>query len=416
MNKEKIGVIGLGNLGLPLAVTFAKSDFDVIAMDVDDNKIKKLEGHISPFEETGLQDALLEPKVKTNLHPTTNLEAAILETKASFIVVNTPSRPDGSFSLKYLRMAAENIGKILKKADFFHVVVVVSTVSPKDCEDHILPILESQSGKKCGIDFGFVHNPEFIALGSVIKDMLHPDYRVIGESDPKSGRIIEEIYKQVSDDPIVRMSIANAELTKIALNCYMTLKISFVNTLSEICQNMDGGNVDLVTKTLGLDSRISPKFLKAGLGFGGPCFPRDNQAFMAIAKKFDAQAFLSEATVKVNDRQISLILERIKKAPNVKHITILGVSYKPDVPYIIESQAFEVAKLLAEDPEYQVTLYDPQAMENSRKILGNKVNYATSVDDALNSQSDLYVILTPWKEFDNLNFEGKRVINFWRVT
>lgn len=416
MEQEKISVIGLGHLGLPLAVTFALSDFNVVAMDINEEKIVKLKKNVSPLEETGLQEALLNPKVKNNLLPTSDIKEAVIGTKASFILVNTPSRGDGSFSLDYLVSVANSIGKELRNINYFHVVVVVSTISPKDCEDHIIPILENRSGKKCGVDFGFVHNPEFVALGSVINDMVNPDFRVIGEFDKKSGDIIEKIYRNVSNDPIVRMSVVDAELTKIALNCYLTLKISFANTLAEICQKLDKSNANLIAKTLGYDKRISPKFLKPGLGFGGPCFPRDNQAFMAIAKSLNSQSFIPEAVVKVNDRQISLALERIKKIPDVQNIVILGLSYKPNVPYITESQACEITKILAESGDYNVTIYDPQAMDYAKEILGNDVQYASSVEEAINKPSDLILVLTPWKEFNLSELKDKRIINFWNAT
>jgi len=415
MEEEKISVIGLGHLGLPLAITFALSDFNVIAMDIDEGKIAKLKTRVSPLEETGLQEALLNSKVRKNLVPTSDIRKAILKAKASFILVNTPSRTDGSFSLEYLAKVANDVGKELRNVDFFHVVVVVSTVSPRDCENHIIPILEEKSGKKCGVDFGFVHNPEFVALGSVIHDMLHPDFRVIGEFDQKSGDILERIYKNVSNDTIIRMSIVNAELTKIALNCYLTLKISFANTLAEICQKLDGGNADLITKTLGYDNRISPKFLKAGLGFGGPCFPRDNQALMAVTKSLNSQSFIQEAVVKVNDRQISLVLEKIRQFPDVQRIVILGLSYKPNVPYITESQAFEIVRILVESGDYHITVYDPQAIKFAEVILGNKVEYASSANEAIEKQSDLFLILTPWKEFEDLDFQGQKVLNVWKA-
>jgi UDPglucose 6-dehydrogenase len=413
MINNSVSVIGLGHLGLPLAVTFAMSGFTVYAMDIDKEKINSLKNGISPIMETGLQEAISRPEVFKNLIPTTEIELAIKNSSASFLLVNTPSKPDGSYGLQYLEDASKNIGNTIREVDDFHVVVGVSTVSPGDYLNKIVPILEKNSGKKVGTDFGFVHNPEFIALGSVINDMLNPDFRIIGEYDLKSGQIIEDIYKKVSDDPIVRMSVNNAELTKIALNCFLTMKISFANTLGEICDKLEGGDADLVSKALGLDNRISSKFLKAGLGYGGPCFPRDDRAFMALAKKLDTQSFLSEASSKVNDRQVPLALNKIKSIPDVKTITVLGVSFKPNVPYIIDSQAFEITKKLSEDKNYSVTVYDPQALNETKSILQDTVNYAENLDQAILAKSDLTLILTPWKEFGDVDFKGKRVLSFW---
>lgn len=412
--KQSLSVIGLGNLGLPLAITFAKAKIQIFAMDIDNSKIEALNAGSSPIEETGLQEAIDNLEINKYLFPTMSLQKAILESLASFIVVNTPSREDGSYNISDILKVAENIGKILSETDSFHVVVLVSTVSPQDSNKYIIPTLEQFSGKKCGIDFGFVYNPEFVALGSVIENNLHPDFRVIGESDMKSGKIVENIYKQVSQDPIVRMNIVNAELTKIALNSFLTIKISFANTIAEICNKLEGGNVDLVTKALGFDQRISSKFLKAGLGYGGPCFPRDDKAIIALANRLNTQAYLAEASNKVNNKQVPLALNLIKNKLASGHIAILGLSYKPDVPYIDKSQAFEIAKILAQDSNYKITVYDPQALHYAKEILAETVSYAKSAQEAIyQNKVDLILILTPWKDFKNLDFAEKPVINFW---
>lgn len=411
--KNKVTVVGLGKLGLPLAITFALSNIEVGAMDINEVTIEKLKNHEAPFEETNLQESLLKENVKNNLKPTTSLSEAMSGSIATFILVNTPSKNDGSFGLKFLKSASESVAKELKKIKDYHVVVVVSTVSPTDCEDEIIPILENFSEKKCGKDFGFVHNPEFIALGSVINDMLHPDFRVIGEFDKRSGDIVEKIYQQVSDNIISRMSIVDAELVKIALNCYLTLKISFANTLGEISQRLKNSDANLVTKTLGLDKRISAKFLKPGLGYGGPCFPRDNVAFKAFAKKVGGQSYIPNAVVEVNNKQVDLAVKRVSNYKDIKDITVLGLSYKPDVPYITESQALEITKKLIDQSKYKITVYDPQAMPYAKKELFDKVIFANSLEDSISDDTDLVIILTPWKEFKNLDFPKKKVLDFW---
>ncbi|OLS19462.1 MAG: UDP-glucose 6-dehydrogenase TuaD [Candidatus Heimdallarchaeota archaeon LC_3] len=412
--ERTVSVLGMGHLGLPLAVTFALSKFKVFGIDIDESKVNLLKESKSPFEESHLQETLDKEIVKNNFFPTTDFKSSIKKSIASFILVNTPSTTDGSYNTVFVEKVAQSIAEILKEITFFHVVVLVSTVSPGDSLSRIVPLLEKISGKKRGKAFGFVHNPEFIALGSVIKDMLNPDFRVIGEEDEKSGNIIEEIYKNVSDAPIVRMSVNNAELVKIALNCFLTIKISFANTIGEICQKLEGGNSGLVAKTLGLDKRISPYFLNAGMGYGGPCFPRDDKALIALAEKLDAQAFLSEASSKVNMRQVELALIRIRAVSRVKTILVLGMAYKPNVPYIGESQAFEITRILSEDNSYKLTVYDPQAMTEAKKILGNRVIYAISVKEALENKFDLILILTPWKEFLDMDFENQHLINFWK--
>jgi UDPglucose 6-dehydrogenase len=223
---------------------------------------------------------------RERLSATENYEAAILSTEATFIIVPTPSEPDGTFTLRYVMSTAEKIGAALRKKQGWHLVVLSSTVMPGSTGDRLLPALERHSGKKCGVDFGLCYNPEFIALGSVIRDMLKPDMILIGESDTRSGDILEKFYSGVceSNPQIQRMNFVNAELTKLSVNTFVTTKISYANMLAQVCETLPGADADVVTAALGCDSRIGPKYLKGALGYGGPCFPRDNVAFSALAR------------------------------------------------------------------------------------------------------------------------------------
>jgi nucleotide sugar dehydrogenase len=271
MAKQRISIIGLGKLGSPMLASFAAKGHKVIGVDINSNFVQALNKGKAPVFEPQLAEYISANKER--ISATQDYEKAILNSDITFIVVPTPSEEHGGFSNKYVIEAGKSIGEVLKKKSSFHLVVLTSTVVPGSTEGELLPVLEKYSEKKCGVDFGLCYNPEFIALGNVIQDFLNPDFVLIGESDPHSGEILESLYKEVCENnpPVKRMSIINAELTKIALNTYVTTKISYANMLAEICEKLPGGNIDVVTSALGLDRRIGSKYLKGALGFGGPC-------------------------------------------------------------------------------------------------------------------------------------------------
>ena len=407
-----ISVVGLGKLGLPFAVCLASKGFHVIGVDIDERKIKAINSGTSPVSETNLQEMLT--RYKDSIVSTLDYDYALKNSNVTFVFTNTPSNPNGSYSTRQLESACREIGKVSRDKDVFHVVVIMSTVLPLTCEETLKPILEEHSEKKCGVGFGLCHTPEFVALGSVIHDFLNPDFFLIGESDPKSGRIVENIYRKISDSKIVRTSIVEAELAKIAINCFITTKISFANTLGEVCEKLPNANANTVTSILGLDHRIGAGCLKAGLGFGGPCFPRDNKAFSFLAKQLGCQSWLAEATDKVNAIQANRVIEKVERRLRGNGaVAILGLSYKPDTEIVEASQSLEIAKNLS-DLGYKVKVYDPQAMENAKTILGDKVIYADSAQECIKNV-DLCIIDTPWSEFESLKIEKIPVIDCWRV-
>jgi UDPglucose 6-dehydrogenase len=343
----------------------------------------------------------------------------------TFILVPTPSEKHGGFSTRYAEEAARDIGATLKDKAGFHIVALTSTVMPGTTETVIKPILEEASGKKCCVDFGLCYNPEFIALGSVIKDLSSPDAVLIGESDKKSGDMLAEVYKKVctNNPPVARMSPYSAELAKLALNVFVTTKISLANAFTEICEKIPGGDIDAVTRFLGLDSRIGPKYLKGGLGFGGPCFPRDNLAFVRLAQQLNTQAWLQDATHKVNRHQNERIARLIQqKLGNFKNktIAILGITYKPNTDVVEASASLETARELLKKGA-SLRIYDPAGNDNARRTLGNKnVIYATSVEECLEG-TQLCVLATPWDEFKSLTpedfiagMEKPALLDCWR--
>lgn len=417
----KISIIGLGKLGGPMAAVMAHKGNTVVGVDVNPAYVNAVQEGRPPVNEPGLAEMIQANR--SRLSATLSYDEAIAATELTFIIVPTPSGTDGKFSLRYVMAAAEKIGAALRKKDRWHLVVLASTVMPGSTGGKLLPALEYHSGKKCGVDFGLCYNPEFIALGSVIPDMLRPDMILIGESDERSGEILQELYGTVCESAprIQRMNYANAELTKISVNTFVTTKISYANMMAQICETIPGADVDVVTAALGCDSRIGPKYLKGGLGYGGPCFPRDNIAFSAMARENGVPALLAEATDAMNKRQAprlaKLILSRL---PEGGTAGVLGLSYKPNTEVIEESQGVSLAQELL-TAGVRVVVYDPAAMGNARVVLGDKVTFADSVE-ACAAASDVLAITTEWAEFrklrpENLKNCGLRttVLDCWRI-
>jgi UDPglucose 6-dehydrogenase len=298
--------------------------------------------------------------------------------------------------------------------------VISSTVMPGSMESLVLPLLEEVSGKSCGPDFGLCYNPEFIALGSVIHNMSNPDMILIGESDPKAGVALEQLYCRVSksNPPVARMNFVNAELAKISVNAFVTMKISYANTLAEICGRTLGADSAVVLKAAGLDGRIGSKYLQGALGYGGPCFPRDNAAFSRFAKQCGVEASLADATDRVNRRQIEQLGDRILDLlPEAGTAGILGLSYKPDTDVIEESQGMLLAEHLIA-AKRDVIVYDPAALENAKRVLGSGVRYATSMEECAGAAGVL-TVATAWNEFRSLRpshlLADATVIDCWRI-
>ena len=421
--RVSISVIGLGKLGLCAAVCFASKGFKVIGVDINIERINMINKGISPIEETGLSELLKKTKTLTATH---DYKEAILNSDVTFIIVATPSLADGTFSNEYLEKACLRIGEALKKKKGYHLVVVTSTVMPQTTGNVVKSLLEEASGKKCGTDFGIAYNPEFIALGSVIHDFLNPDFLLIGELNKKDGDLLELIYGQTCDNKprFARMSTLNAEITKLSLNCYVTTKITFANSLSAICDKVKGADADVITGAIGLDTRVGSKYIKPGLGYGGPCFPRDNIAFCAFARGLEVKAKLAQTVDEVNRDQIVRVVERIKgisadmkKVKGNCRIGILGLSYKPNTPIIDDSQALNITQFLVNEG-FKVAVYDPLAKENARGVLGDQVRYAKNKEDCLIG-ADIAVIAVPWQEFKEINFRAINkkmvVLDCWKI-
>lgn len=431
MTIKNISVFGLGKLGASMVGCFAAAGYKVIGVDVNSDVVAHVSNKQAPVPEPGLQK--LFDKFAKQISATTNPSEAVANTDASFIIVPTPSLPDGEFFTSIAQTVARQIAAALKIKKSYHLVVLTSTVLPGATERDIKPLLESISRKKCGKHFGLCYSPEFIALGEVIKGLLQPDFFLIGEYDKRSGDELESIYKRLQKvspsilknqsykSPIVRMNIVNAELTKIAINSFVTSKISFVNTLSQLCSKINGANAYVVAKAVGMDSRIGGKCMIPGPAFGGPCFPRDNRAFSWFARSIGMDAPLALATDLINKRQIDFLVNCVlKSVRTLRTVGLLGLTYKQGTNVIEESQAIEMAKSFL-GRGLRVIAYDPIVLIHG--VAGGKlpegITLVKSVKECV-KLADVIVLATPHAEFAKIKPKdlrrGKRrvpLVNIW---
>lgn len=416
----RLSVVGLGKLGACVAAVFAAKGFKVIGIDVNKNVVKGINDGCALFFEPKLSQYL--HRAKKNLLATCDYNRAITDSDVTFLVVPTPSLQSGHFSDKYLQEVLRKLSSILRESNKKnHLFVVMSTVSPGTISEKLIPLVGKYSGRKLNDGFSICYNPSFIALGNVIDNFLKPDMILIGEDNKTVGNYLETIYKKICGNHsyVARMSITSAEITKISLNSYITMKISFANTLANICEKIPEVDIDQITKALGVDRRIAPYYLKGGLSFGGPCFPRDNRAFVAFAKRWGIEAELALATDRVNRFQIENIMKLIyANCPRQKSIkiAILGTAYKMNTPVIDDSPALEIIERLLKSKNIKIIAYDPLALENTKKYFLDKIEYATSVKKCLEDAA-LAVVTLPDPEFQLLDGIRKTtvVIDCWRI-
>lgn len=412
--KQTLSVIGLGKLGLCTATCLAKAGFPVIGMDIRSDYVDLLRSGKIPFYEPGLEELLAQTRER--LIFTDSMEESLLNSSASFIIVPTPSQKDGSFSNEYLVKVLEEIGPLLARKETFHVVNIVSTVMPGSCKQVFIPLLEKSSGKTAGIDFGVAYNPEFIAIGSVIDNFLNPDLVLIGATDSKTSDTLQEIYTETcANSPyIAQTGLINAEITKLSINCYCTMKISFANNLSAVCDNIAGTDAGDICEILGHDTRIGPKYIKPGLGFGGPCFPRDNEAFVHFIKTAEGFSGLQEAVVEINNSQPERFAKKIAMTAEKfgPQIALLGLTYKPNTYLTERSQALGIASYLAEHhPDLDLRVYDPLAIEHG------PWRQMKTMEECVTG-ANVAAILTPWPEFTSARWhplldKSSLVLDFW---
>jgi UDPglucose 6-dehydrogenase len=406
---KRISIVGMGYVGLCTAIGFASKGYNVIAVDKDPKKVESINKAIPTFHEPNLEELLSRVIKNRNLYCMLETEKAIKSTDITFVTVGTPSNSDGSINLNQIKGAAKEVGTALNKKDDYHLVIVKSTVVPGTTENIVKPLLEENSHKNCSSDFGLCMNPEFLREGSAVNDAQHPDRIVIGENDQKSGDTLASLYTELHHEesiPIIRTNLPTAELIKYANNSFLATKISYINTIANVCEKIPGADISIVSQGIGLDQRISPLFLKAGLGYGGSCFPKDVTALVAFSIQHGYVPKLLKATHEVNEEQASHAVEKAKsnlKELKGKKIAILGLAFKPDTDDMREARSIPIIKQLLEEGSI-ITVYDPVANYAAKSIFGNRINYASSAIKCLDG-ADCCILVTEWDEFKNLQPE-----------
>lgn len=399
----KICVVGAGYVGLTTAVCFAEMGHAVRLIDVDREKIEKISAGVAPIYEEGLQELLTKHHGKITASTEYSFDEGVI-----FICVGTPSLSDGKIDLTYVTAAAESIAKKMKEGS---LVVVKSTVFPGTTERVVAPIIR----KHCQ-DFSIAMNPEFLREGKAIHDFMHPDRIVIGVEDERGERVLRELYKPI-DAPLLVTTPSEAEMIKYASNALLATKISFANEMGNLCK-MLGMDVYRVMEGVGMDHRISPHFLNAGIGFGGSCFPKDLRGIYGGARELGYEMEIIRAVLDVNERQPMKAVELLEKHMEIagKTIAVLGLAFKADTDDVRESRSIPLIRALKERGAV-VKAYDPMAMENMKGIFPN-IHYCESKEEALRG-ADACIIATDWREFENVDFsmmknkfvmEGRRVL------
>ena len=399
----KLSVVGAGYVGLVSACCYAERGYSVTLREVDQDRLQAIQRGKPPFSEPMIDGVLERALSSGRLVVTKNMLEAVLDSDVTFIAVGTPSRKDGSIDLSQVRLAAKEIGVCLKQTNAFHHVVVRSTVVPGTTGKIVKPVLQQTSGKELGEGFGLAVNPEFLREGSAVHDTYHPDRIIIGELDKKTGDFLEDFYRKFHVEktpPVLRMSSASAEMAKYASNAFLATKISFINEMANMCENVDDVDVVQVAEAVGLDTRIGRKFLDAGLGFGGSCFPKDVRALIAASERRNCTPRLLKVVLAINDRQplnaVRLALDELHSLKR-KRVAVLGLSFKPGTDDMREARSIVlINRLLKLGAE--VVAYDPVANENARKLLGEEIEYAKSLDECIRG-ADCCIVATEWDEF-----------------
>jgi UDPglucose 6-dehydrogenase len=409
MKRPRISIVGTGYVGLCTAVGFATKGYTVITSTHDHKKATMINKGIPPFYEPGLRESLEKAVERGYLKCSTNREEAILNADITFVATATPSQPDGSIDLQFIENSAREIGEALKKKKTYHLVVVKSTVIPGTTGKRVKPTIETHSNKHCGVDFGLCMNPEFLREGSALHDTLNPDRIVIGEYDKKSGDVLEALYRDFYGEkmpPLIRTNLPTAELIKYANNAFLATKISFINTIANICQKIPNTDITTIAKAIGIDKRISPLFLNAGLGYGGSCFPKDVKALIAFSRSLSYDPQLLNAVENANQTQPYRAIKLCKTLiGNLKgkRVAILGLAFKPNTDDMREAVAIKIINSLLEEGA-NITAYDPAAISNAKGMFKNKIEYASSAIECLKN-ADCCIIVTEWQEFKRLKPE-----------
>lgn len=407
---EKLAVIGCGKLGAPLVACLAKAGHLVVGIDINKNLIQGLESRKILWHEPNLINYL--EKYKDSIKFTSNFDNNLQEVSTSFIIVPTPSDSNGVYSIDFVLSAIKNLCEKINESEFqSHTIVIVSTVMPGDTEGRITDAVKLATGKNFA-KFKICYSPEFIALGSVIHNLENPDMILIGQADETVGNKLEKtlVSMTVNNPAVLRLTTAEAEIAKIAINSFVTTKISFSNQISEICENFSNTSSVNVLKAIGTDSRIGNSYLKQGTSYGGPCFPRDNRAFAKFAETLGISLDLALAADNINNRQKNRLNQLLNKiAPKVKRILVVGFSYKPDTDVYEESPALNFVK---SNLDYQIYVLD-EHIKGAKNLDGVKFIESSDLSKIEVDVAILFVPAEAYSELPNEINKNAVLIDFW---
>jgi len=401
----KIAVVGTGYVGLVTGACFAEVGIEVTCIDIDKNKIANLKKGIMPIYEPGLEEMVLRNMEKGRLHFSTSLADSVKDCDVAFIAVGTPPGEDGSADLKYVIGVAKEIGA---NTNNYLVVVTKSTVPVGTAQKVKAAVAEEIAKRNSNLGFDVASNPEFLKEGAAIDDFLRPDRIVIGVETKKAEEIMRRLYKPflLNGHPIIFMDVPSAEMTKYAANAMLATKISFMNDIANLCEIM-GADVNLVRKGIGSDPRIGQKFIYPGIGYGGSCFPKDVKALIKTAADNGYHMRILNAVEEVNESQKSVLFTKISKHFNAtlkgKNFAVWGLSFKPKTDDMREAPSLVIIENLLKAGA-NVKAYDPVAMHEAKKVLGEQIEYCKDQYDAL-IDADALLIVTEWPEFRSPNFK-----------
>lgn len=400
----KIAVVGTGYVGLVTGTCFSETGNNVTCVDIDKSKVDKLNAGKITIYEPGLEKIFLRNQKEGRLHFTTSLADAVKEARIVFLALPTPPGENGSADLKYILGVAADLGKLLAANDY-KVIVDKSTVPVGTAEKVKTAILNNGAPE---FSFDVVSNPEFLREGVAVDDFMKPDRVVIGTTSEKATKLMNDLYAPFvrQGNPIIFMDEKSAELTKYAANSFLAVKISFMNEIAQLCERL-GADVDMVRRGIGSDSRIGKRFLFPGIGYGGSCFPKDVQALVMSSDEVKYDFKILNAVMDVNVAQKLHLLPKIKAyfGGNLKgkKIALWGLAFKPNTDDIREAPALNIIDVLVDEGAV-VTAFDPEAMENVKQLIRDKINYSENQYDALKG-ADALVIATEWNEFRTPDFD-----------
>lgn len=395
----KLAVVGTGYVGLVTGTCFAETGNDVVCIDIDQSKVEKLSNGQITIYEPGLEKLFIRNLREERLNFTTDLEKGIEDADVIFLALPTPPGEDGSADLKYVLGVADHLGKIMKG---YKVIVDKSTVPVGTAEKVHAAIAKNYKG-----EFDVVSNPEFLREGVAVEDFMKPDRVVIGTESERAQKVMSELFAPFvrQGNPVIFMDERSAELTKYAANAFLATKITFMNEIAQLCERL-GADVDMVRKGVGSDERIGKRFLFPGIGYGGSCFPKDVQALEKSASQADYNFRILKAVMEVNEMQKLHLIPKIKayfkNDLKGKRFALWGLAFKPNTDDIREAPALYIIDALIEAGA-SVCAYDPEAMNNVKTVVGDKIEFAENQYDCLDN-ADALIIATEWNEFRTPNF------------